>query len=116
MTIATIRMPRKSLAQLLHDAAEQRERTVAAEEETARRVIADWPGLKDAQLYQGRDLKPTTDLRAVAKGVLAGLYGVSPVVLAERVSPAAAEPRQCKALLLKQKNSYSTSEKNRPIK
>ena len=35
------------------------------------RVISDWPGLKPANLYQGRDLAPTTDLRAVIKGVLA---------------------------------------------
>jgi uncharacterized protein (DUF1501 family) len=34
------------------------------------RVIADWPGLKPASLYEGRDLAPTTDLRAVIKGVL----------------------------------------------
>jgi uncharacterized protein (DUF1501 family) len=34
------------------------------------RVIADWPGVRDADLYEGRDLKPTTDLRAVLKGVL----------------------------------------------
>ena len=34
------------------------------------RVIADWPGLTPADLYQDRDLKPTTDLRAVLKGVL----------------------------------------------
>jgi uncharacterized protein (DUF1501 family) len=34
------------------------------------RVIADWPGVRDANLYEGRDLKPTTDLRAVIKGVL----------------------------------------------
>ena len=34
------------------------------------RVVADWPGLKTAQLYEGRDLKPTTDLRAVLKGLL----------------------------------------------
>jgi uncharacterized protein (DUF1501 family) len=34
------------------------------------RVIADWPGLKEADLYEGRDLKPTTDLRAVLKGLL----------------------------------------------
>src|SRR6516164_1922818 len=33
-------------------------------------VIADWPGLKPTDLYQNRDLKPTTDLRAVLKGVL----------------------------------------------
>jgi uncharacterized protein (DUF1501 family) len=35
------------------------------------RVIADWPGLKDADLYEKRDLRPTTDLRAVLKGLLA---------------------------------------------
>ena len=34
------------------------------------RVIADWPGLKAPDLYENRDLKPTTDLRAVLKGVL----------------------------------------------
>ena len=34
------------------------------------RVIADWPGLKPADLYQARDLKPTTDFRAIATGVL----------------------------------------------
>ena len=36
------------------------------------RVVADWPGLAVPQLHEGRDLKPTTDLRAVLKGVLAG--------------------------------------------
>ena len=34
------------------------------------RVIADWPGVKEASLYQNRDLRPTTDLRAVLKGLL----------------------------------------------
>jgi uncharacterized protein (DUF1501 family) len=34
------------------------------------RVIADWPGLKEADLYENRDLKATTDLRAVLKGLL----------------------------------------------
>jgi uncharacterized protein (DUF1501 family) len=34
------------------------------------RVVADWPGLKDADLRDNRDLKPTTDLRAVLKGLL----------------------------------------------
>jgi len=34
------------------------------------RVIADWPGLKAANLFEDRDLKPTTDLRAVLKGLL----------------------------------------------
>ena len=34
------------------------------------RVIADWPGLRNADLYEGRDLEATTDLRAVLKGLL----------------------------------------------
>lgn len=34
------------------------------------RVLADWPGLGSGQLYQSRDLRPTTDLRGVFKAVL----------------------------------------------
>lgn len=51
------------------------------------RVIADWPGLKTAQLHQGRDLKATTDLRAVMKGVMTEHLGLSSQVLAERIFP-----------------------------
>lgn len=51
------------------------------------RVITDWPGLKAEALHDGRDLKPTTDLRAVIKGVLADLFGVSAAVLAAEVFP-----------------------------
>ena len=32
--------------------------------------IADWPGLAKSQRHEGRDLRITTDLRAVLKGVL----------------------------------------------
>ena len=34
------------------------------------RVIADWPGLGKSDLYEGRDLYLTTDLRSVLKSVL----------------------------------------------
>ncbi len=34
------------------------------------RVLGQWPGLKTSQLYQGRDLMPTTDLRSLIKSVL----------------------------------------------
>ena len=51
------------------------------------RVIADWPGLKPANLYQGRDLAPSTDLRAVMKGVLKDQFGLAERVLAESVFP-----------------------------
>jgi uncharacterized protein (DUF1501 family) len=40
------------------------------------RVIADWPGLKPSDLYQARDLKPTTDFRAVATGILRDHMGL----------------------------------------
>ena len=34
------------------------------------RVRADWPGLRTNDQFAGRDLRPTTDLRSVFKGVL----------------------------------------------
>jgi len=60
------------------------------------RVITDWPTLRPASLYQGRDLAPTTDLRAVLKGVLADHLGISESVLASSVFPdsAAGDSRQ----------------------
>lgn len=51
------------------------------------RVIADWPGLGDAALYEGRDLKPTADLRAVLKGVLRDHLRVDEHALASTVFP-----------------------------
>lgn len=51
------------------------------------RIIADWPGLKPEQLHEKRDLRPTTDIRSVAKGVVSELFGLSGPVLAEKVFP-----------------------------
>jgi uncharacterized protein (DUF1501 family) len=51
------------------------------------RIIADWPGLKAADLYQGRDLKPTIDLRTVLKGVLKDHLRVEDRALAATVFP-----------------------------
>jgi uncharacterized protein (DUF1501 family) len=34
------------------------------------RVIADWPGLGQSELFEGRDLRPTLDIRSLFKGVL----------------------------------------------
>jgi uncharacterized protein (DUF1501 family) len=45
------------------------------------RVLADWPGLSNGALYEGRDLRPTTDLRAVFKGVLADHLRISTATL-----------------------------------
>jgi uncharacterized protein (DUF1501 family) len=51
------------------------------------RVMADWPGLGENDLYQGRDLKPTLDLRALFKGVLSEQYGLSARALETSVFP-----------------------------
>jgi uncharacterized protein (DUF1501 family) len=63
------------------------------------RVIADWPGLKPASLYEGRDLSPTTDLRAVIKGVLHDHLGLAERVLAGTVFPDSAPLKPMKGLV-----------------
>jgi uncharacterized protein (DUF1501 family) len=50
------------------------------------RVAGTWPGLSPSQLFQNRDLAPTLDIRAVAKGALAQHLGLSAAALA-RVFP-----------------------------
>lgn len=57
------------------------------------RIVADWPGLKDEQLFERRDLKPTTDLRAVLKGLLAEQFDLSPAALGATVFPQSAHVR-----------------------
>jgi len=63
------------------------------------RVIADWPSLKAASLYEGRDLAPTTDLRAVIKGVLSDHLGLSERTLADAVFPDSAMAKPMKGLI-----------------
>jgi uncharacterized protein (DUF1501 family) len=63
------------------------------------RVVADWPGLGQASLLEGRDLRPTTDLRSVAKGVLRDHLGVGERALAETVFPGTADLKPVSDLL-----------------
>jgi uncharacterized protein (DUF1501 family) len=51
------------------------------------RVVADWPGIKEADLYEKRDLKATTDLRAVLKGLLRDHLRLDDTALASAVFP-----------------------------
>jgi uncharacterized protein (DUF1501 family) len=51
------------------------------------RVRGTWPGLAPAQLHEGRDLAPTTDLRAIAKALLAGQLGLGARALDTAVFP-----------------------------
>jgi uncharacterized protein (DUF1501 family) len=63
------------------------------------RVVADWPGLKEADLYERRDLKPTTDLRAVLMGVLQDHLRVDGRVLVEKVFPGSGDVKPVAGLL-----------------
>jgi uncharacterized protein (DUF1501 family) len=40
------------------------------------KILGKWPGLGEGRLYQGRDLMPTTDMRAVLKVVLRDHLGI----------------------------------------
>lgn len=51
------------------------------------RVVCDWPGLRKQDLYHGRDLTPTTDLRGVFKGILADHLGLPAAFLDAEVFP-----------------------------
>jgi uncharacterized protein (DUF1501 family) len=64
------------------------------------RVIADWPGLKPNDLYENRDLKPTTDLRAVLKGVLKDHLRLDERVLASTIFPGSDDIRPMPGLLV----------------
>jgi uncharacterized protein (DUF1501 family) len=64
------------------------------------RVIADWPGLKSADLYQDRDLKATTDLRAVLKGLLQDHLRADARALAESVFPGSENVRPMAGLVV----------------
>ena len=63
------------------------------------RVIADWPGLKPNDLYEGRDLKGTTDLRAVLKGVLRDHLRLDERVLASTIFPGSDDVKPVPGLL-----------------
>ena len=55
-------------------------------------VFADWPGLATSSLFEGRDLKPTLDTRAVLKAAIAGTFDLTPAQ-ADRVFPSSAAVR-----------------------
>jgi len=51
------------------------------------RVIADWPGLADGQLYEGRDLAPTIALESVIAGAVAEHLRLDPKRAMARLFP-----------------------------
>lgn len=51
------------------------------------RVLSDWPGLAQRDLYEGRDLRPTLDLRAVLKSALHDHFSLAQSALDGDVFP-----------------------------
>jgi uncharacterized protein (DUF1501 family) len=63
------------------------------------RILADWPGLSDAALYENRDLKPTADLRGLLKGVLRDHLGIPDGALSGAVFPDSAGVKPLQGLI-----------------
>jgi uncharacterized protein (DUF1501 family) len=61
-------------------------------------IVADWPGLSSTALFEGRDLKPTVDTRAVLKAAIAGAFDLTPAQL-DRVFPNSAGVRAVTGLM-----------------
>jgi uncharacterized protein (DUF1501 family) len=51
------------------------------------RVVADWPGLGQAALYEGRDLKPTMDLDTLIASAVAQHYRLDPAPTGRALFP-----------------------------
>ncbi|MFM0322339.1 DUF1501 domain-containing protein [Caballeronia glebae] len=51
------------------------------------RVLADWPGLSNASLYEARDLKPTIGLDAVIASAAGETFGIDPQRAAATLFP-----------------------------
>lgn len=63
------------------------------------RVIADWPGLARTALLDGRDLRPTLDLRSVFKAVLDEHLRVDSKTLSTRIFPDSGGARPLQGLI-----------------
>lgn len=63
------------------------------------RVGGDWPGLASGALLEGRDLRPTTDMRALFKGLLAVHLAVPESALETRIFPDSRAVRPLEGLL-----------------
>jgi len=63
------------------------------------RVIADWPGLSQANLYEARDLKPTTSLDAVIAGLTAETFALDPARVRTTLFPGAPASRPLEGLI-----------------
>ncbi|MBI1215175.1 MAG: DUF1501 domain-containing protein [Alphaproteobacteria bacterium] len=63
------------------------------------KVYTKWPGLDKTQLYQNRDLRPTTDIRQVAKAILTDHLGLPSRDIDARVFPDSSDARALEGII-----------------
>lgn len=63
-------------------------------------VVCDWPGLAVGDLYAGRDLMPTTDVRSIFKSILTEHLGLPPDFVNREVFPHSADVKPLENLIL----------------
>jgi len=64
------------------------------------RVLADWPGLANASLYQARDLKPTIGLDAVIASAAGETFGIEPERVGAMLFPDSGSQRLGQRILI----------------
>ena len=63
------------------------------------RILADWPGLAQSALYEGRDLKPTLDLDLLIASAVAEHYRLDPTPTARTLFPNIGNARPLEGLI-----------------
>ena len=63
------------------------------------RVIADWPGLNQSNLFEGRDLKPTTNLATLIASLASASFGLDNTLVAKTLFPASGNGQMLDGLI-----------------
>ena len=63
------------------------------------RVIADWPGLNQSNLFEGRDLKPTTNLDTLIASLASASFGIDSALVAKTLFPESANGKMLDGLI-----------------
>jgi uncharacterized protein (DUF1501 family) len=73
------------------------------------KVFGDWPGIAQNQLYEDSDLRPTTDVRSIFKGILRDHIGVPTNLLNQQIFPSSATAAPIMGGLIKSSPAPMTS-------
>lgn len=63
------------------------------------RVIADWPGLSNSELYEGRDLKPTINLATLIASIISASFKLDPTQVNKVLFAEASKTKTLEGLL-----------------